>query len=82
MLGTLRPEQKNWKHVKGLKLAYNITHHESTGYSPCFLMFGRHPRLPIDVLFHQDPESSNNGNYNNFVERLKEQLEQAYDRAS
>ena len=53
MLGTLEPHQKpNWKpHVAPLVHAYNCTRHESTDQSPYYLMFGREPRLPIDLAF-------------------------------
>jgi transposase InsO family protein len=46
MLGTLEPEQKkNWKaYVGPLVHAYNCTQHDSTGFSPYYLMFGRNPR--------------------------------------
>ena len=53
MLGTLSDEEKSdWKsHLGCMTHAYNCTKHASTTYSPYYLMFGRHPRLPIDVAF-------------------------------
>ena len=82
MLGTLEPHQKkNWKaYVGPLVHAYNCTRHESTGYSPYFLMFGREPRLPIDVTFglrkdEIQPQS-------NYIKDLRNRLEQAYEIAT
>ena len=50
MLGTLEPAQKaDWeKYVPALTYAYNATRHESAGFTPYFLMFGRNPRLPAE----------------------------------
>ena len=51
MLGTLQDSKKqDWKsYVAPLVHAYHSTKHDSTGYSPFFFMFGRHPRLAVDA---------------------------------
>ena len=51
MLGTLVTEQKtDWKqYVAPVIHAYNCIKHESTGFSSYLLLFGREPKLPIDV---------------------------------
>ena len=56
MLGTLEESKKSdWKaHVPSLVHASNSTFHDSTGYSPYFLMFVRHPRLAIEPSFWID----------------------------
>ena len=78
MLKTLDPIQKpRWKeHVTALVHAYNCTKHESTQYSPFYLMFGRQPRLPINVFLGVDPD------YTPSVESVKKRLEAAYKAAS
>lgn len=54
MLGTLANDQKHkWRsHLASVVHSYNCIPHSSSGYSPFFLLFGRHPKLSIDKLFH------------------------------
>ena len=56
------PENKKsrWKdHVDKVVHAYNCTRSDSTGFSPFFLQFGRHPPLPIDLIFQTTTSSTN-----------------------
>ena len=78
MLGTLNPSQKsNWKaHVPSLVHAYNSTRHESTGQSPYFLMFGREPRLPVDLAFGLGDKEERT--LTKYVEDLRSKMKTAY----
>lgn len=54
------PEEKKrrWtEHLQPLVFAYNATPHAATGFSPFFLMFGRHPRLPVDSMLDVDNQA-------------------------
>lgn len=79
MLGTLDPEQKhNWKnYIHPLVHAYNCTAHDSTGFSPYYLMFGRQPNLPVDLVFGIN-RNSKSSSLTVYVEKLKDNLQEAY----
>lgn len=79
MLGTLEPHLKpRWhEHVDAMTHAYNCSRHDSTGYSPYYLMFGRHPRLPVDLIFGS-PTVNQPCEYSDYVQTLHDSLTQAY----
>jgi len=79
ILGTLSGQEKmHWKdHVKPLVHAYNSTKNDVTGYSPYELMFGRQPRLPIDLAFGL-PVNSQNKSHSQYVSDLKHRLEESF----
>ena len=83
MWGTLQQSQKSeWlKYVLPLTHAYNCIINDSTGYSPYYLMFGRHPRLPIDVIFGVDPDARRIRHPVQYVNDLKARLKHAFELA-
>ena len=52
LLRTLSAEQKKkWpEYIMELTQVYNCTPHTTTGFSPFYLMYGREPRLPLDLF--------------------------------
>lgn len=80
MLKTLTEKEKtNWKaSLNKLIYAYNCTKSEVTGFSPFFLLFGRSPRLPIDLIFGHTSESGNK-DHQTYMEKWKQEMQQAYD---
>ena len=85
MLGTLSEEEKSdWKsHLGCMTHAYNCTKHASTTYSPYYLMFGRHPRLPIDIEFGLNkPNCSDNSSKSRYIQKLRRRFNYAFQKAS
>ncbi|XP_067315603.1 uncharacterized protein [Pseudorasbora parva] len=83
MLGTLRNKDKtHWRDfVKPVVHAYNCTKHETTGFTPYELMFGRQPRLPIDLAFRVPVNNSHNEFHSQYVKTLKTHLQESYELA-
>ena len=81
LLRTLLPELKSkWpEHLQEVCYAYNVTPHASTGYSHFYLMFGRTPRLPLDIYLGQEEENLHGTNW---VQKHQERIQRAYNAAS
>ena len=77
-------EKSDWKSYLGcMTHAYNCTKHASTTYSPYFLMFGRHSRLPIDVEFGLPKHNcGDNSSKSRHVQKLRRRLNYAFKKAS
>ena len=81
MIGKLEPEEKaDWPlYLPALIQAYNGTRSAVTGYSPHYLMFGRRPRLPVDVYFPTIREKAETTTrVSNYVMGLKKVLRKAF----
>ncbi|XP_034070772.1 uncharacterized protein LOC117545187 [Gymnodraco acuticeps] len=76
MLRTLPPTMKaRWPRVlQTLTFCYNCTVHETTGFAPFYLMFGRVPRLPIDIVFQHGLQDERVVSHNEFVSQLRQDL--------
>ena len=83
-LGTLTKEQKSdWKKFLGpLVHAYNSMRQDTTGQTPYFLMFGRQPRLPIDIAFGLRNNSSQRQSMSSYVSKMRDRLQKSYELAT
>lgn len=60
-----------------LTFCYNCTEHETTGFAPFYLMFGRVPRLPVDVVFQHVLSNISVVDHREFVAKLRRDLAEA-----
>ena len=60
-----------------MTMAYRGTPHESTGFSPNFVFYGRELFMPVDVLLRR-PEGSKEVDELDYVLDLRERLKDAY----
>ena len=83
MLRSLPAKYKShWRdHLNKVVHAYNCTKHDATGYSPFLSLFGRPPRLPIDLMFGLKPPPGYS-TYPEFVKKWRDAMSEAYQLAS
>lgn len=79
MIRTLPPQPKaKWPQMlQQLTFCYNCTEHETTGFAPFYLVFGRIPRLPVDVMFQHAVTNDAVVSHSDFVSHLKKDLHEA-----
>ena len=82
MLRALPESQKShWKnHVNKVVHAYNSTRNDATGFSPFFLLFGRHPWIPVDLVFDFGKQSTPIS-HPDYAKKWKEAMSDAYQLA-
>ena len=82
MLGTMPPDaKKEWQEwVSAMTHAYNCTVSKTTRFAPYYLMFGREPKIPIYIELNW-PSTQEEVAPKTYVDRLKQKLEWAYEKA-
>lgn len=79
MIRSLPPPSKvKWPQMlQLLTFCYNCTQHETTGFAPFNLVFGRIPHLPIDVMFQHALANDGVATHSDFVFHLRKDLHEA-----
>lgn len=66
--------QRDWDiHIPLLMMAYRSSTHETTGVTPCCMMFGREINLPVDLMFGKTPENNELGTHE-YVRELENKI--------
>ena len=83
MLRTLPESQRHkWKDsLNKVVHAYNSSRSDATGFSQFYLLFGRSPRLPVDLMFGLSREDTRM-THAEYTEKWKVAMQDAYDLAS
>lgn len=84
LLRTLESEQKKkWPaYLPELCHVYNCTPHATTGFSPFYLMFGRDPRMPLDLFLGEKQEAWQAVMPNEWLGNHLDRLKWAHDAAA
>ena len=74
-------EQSNWsQQLPYVMMAYRTSVHESTGYTPHFLVYGQEVCLPIDFM-NPNPSDQPPADIHEFVSARQVRFQKAYDSA-
>ena len=83
MIGKLSCDKKaQWEqHLQELLQAYNSTRSAVTSYSPHYLMFGRHPHLPVVYYFPMVSAYEHSSHVPAYVTEVQRHFKEAYTEA-
>lgn len=75
----INSDHTNWDELlPELQYAYNVSSHSTTGVSPFFLMFGREPKCPLDLIIKQ-PDIQLPTSNEEFIANLKDNMHRAFE---
>ena len=75
-------KKKKWpQFLPELVYCYNASVHPSTGFSPYALLFGRQPKLPIDIILSLQPDGQD-GTVDDWVRLHRQRLKKSYELAN
>lgn len=79
MIGKVVDENhQNWHEILPfVAAAFRASEHETTGFSPNFLVFGRENRMPLDLVYGSPP-GQEDGNDTDYVGTMRRLLQDAY----
>ena len=80
MLKNLVREQKSrwYEHLNQLSFVYNCTRSDSTGFFPYYLLFGRNPRPPVDLMFESVSVSPKFSSRKDYVVEWEKGMPESY----
>ena len=79
LVSKINESQNDWDDkLDAILFSYRVSRQASTKYSPYFLMFGRHPRPPIDVEY-EAANTSENPESPDLVDSTEKAIEQALE---
>ena len=77
----INDEQNNWsQQLPYVMMAYRTSVHESTGYTPHFLVYGQEVCFPIDFMY-PNPSDQHPADIHEFVSAREIRFQKAYDSA-
>ena len=77
------PDQTDWDELLApAEFAYNNAPSASTGFTPFFLNYGRHPRTPASLIFRRRGDGGEVPSVENFVELMDDCRKRARDALS
>jgi hypothetical protein len=82
LLAHVNEDKDNWDdQLQQLAFAYNTSIHATTGYTPYELVYGRKPKLPLDI-FHKNIEIAIELTPEEYSKNLLNTLQNSYENAT